>query len=297
MTNNHALIERYIETRLAKTELVESSATVIRRVLGTWDRHVESRPPRAWTAGDVISWVHDPSIRATTSKSRLTKLRPFVHWLLITGALDRDPTLDVGRVHLPAPDPRDLSPAEVSAVLAICPDARTRLIVLLMAHCGLRVGDVARVRFEDVDLRRRKLHVRAKGGRGERTHQVHVPAEAWVALRAWMGARHTGPAITSYHRPERALQPASVGKLVGRLIRDAGLKVMPWDGISPHSFRHSCAQHMQDRGADPIHIQHTLGHKSLSTTERYYLRHEPPGLREAVEGRSYGGVTGLPDAA
>lgn len=72
----------------------------------------------------------------------------------------------MGRIRIPEGAPRDFTRLEVEQLLAACPDQRARLIVLLMAHLGLRCGDVARIRIEDLDTRLRSLHVRAKGGRG-----------------------------------------------------------------------------------------------------------------------------------
>lgn len=198
-------------------------------------------------------------------------------------------TADIGKIRIPSGAPRDLQYEEVVALLAVCPDDRATLMVLLMVHLALRAGDLARVRVEDIDLRRRRLHVRGKGGRGEPTSWVPIPSEAWRYLDAWLvdGGRPSGPLIRSYQRPTRGLRPSTVGKLVGQWMRAAELKRFPYDGRSSHSLRHSCAQHMIDRGAEPREVQYTLGHKSLRTTEESYLNHEPAGLRAAMEGRSY----------
>lgn len=199
-----------------------------------------------------------------------------------------DPTRKLRRITIPDGQPRDLTPDEVGAVYRAAPDERGRLIVLLMAHVSLRCGDLARVRIEDIDVRRRSIHVRAKGGGGEYTHWVPVPGEAWEALTRWVRGQRLrqGPLLRSYSEPERGLEPASIGVLVTRWMYDAKVKEYPGDGRTPHSLRHSCAQHMIDRGVDLRVVQHALGHKSYRSTE-HYTKREPPGLREAMEGRSY----------
>ena len=282
------LVDAYLSDRLARLELAPSSAKVIGPVLRQWVRHVGGAPPGDWTTEHVATWVGVEPLRANTRKSRLTKLRPFVHWLIQRGHLDVDPTLPIGRVVVPKGAPRDFTVDEVAQLLAVCPDQRARLIVLVMAQLGLRAGDVARIRVEDIDVRARRVHVRAKGGRGEPTHWEPIPAEAWRAIDAWLrsGGRTSGALIRSYQRADRGLRPATVGRLVGRWIRDAGLKAFPWDGRSSHSLRHSCAQHMLDDGADLRQVQHALGHSTIRSTE-LYARREPAGLREAMEGRRY----------
>lgn len=286
--NAYTLVNTYISDRLARNDLAQSSAAVIRKVLYQFIRYADGCPPREWDTLLIGRWVHNPAIRPNTRKSRLTKLRPFLHWLIIHGHIDRDPTLGLGRVHIPSGAPRDLTHQEIIDLLDVCPDDRATLIVLLMVQMGLRAGDVARIRVEDINSRERLLHVRGKGGRGEPTHWEPIPSEAWKLIERWLRltGNRPGPLIRSYQSPYDSISPKWVGKLVGQWMAEAGLKGFPWDGRSSHSLRHSCAQHMIDRGADLREVQHALGHRSIRATE-LYIRRLPAGLAEALEGRSY----------
>lgn len=280
-------VDEYLAQRTRSGELAESSAEVIRRVLHTWVRWAPP-DPQEWTFELVAEWLNRGDPRPSTRKSRLHKLRPFMRWMVQRGELARDPSAQIAPVKVPRGAPRDLTRDEVAALLAVCPDARARLIVILMVQCGLRCGDVARIRVEDVDARRRSLNVRGKGGRGGLTHWVPIPEEAWrLVVRQLHGlGRTSGPFIESRTRAGQGISPAHVSKLVGRWIREAGLKEFPYDGRSPHALRHTCAQDMLDAGAGMRDVQFTLGHSSLRSTE-IYTRREPPGLRDAMEGRSY----------
>ncbi len=280
----------YISERVANGELAASSADVIGAVLHRWHRHVGYRPPTDWTPDDVRTFVHDQTVRPNTRKSRIGKLRPYVRWLARRGDLHADPTDGVGRIIIPPGMPRDFTDDEVGRLLAVCPDDRARLIVLVMVQLGLRCCSVAWMRVEDIDVRHRTLHVRGKGGRGEITHSVPVPTQAWDALEArlvQMG-RSAGAVIESreWGRAGAPVSPAHVSKMVGRWVRAAGLKTFPYDGMSAHSLRHTFAQSVSDGGADPRKVQWAMGHATYRSTE-LYLRREPPGLREAIEGRTY----------
>lgn len=287
-THTNALINAYVESRLERGELAASSVLVIVPILRQWACHIRHAAPDTWTTSDVAGWINHAALRASTRKSRLTKLRPFVRWLIRHGHLGVDPTDGFTRIVVPAGKPRDLTEAEVGQLLRACPDDRAVLIVLLMVHIGLRCGDVARIRIEDIDTRRRLLHVRAKGGRGEPTHWDPIPDQAWDALVDWIRGQRLrgGHLVRSYQQPEAGLQPATVSKMVGEWIRAAGLKDFAYDGRSAHALRHTCAQHMLDGGAELREVQFALGHRSIRSTELYTLR-EPPGLRVAMEGRSY----------
>lgn len=281
-------IDDYIRDRTRRGDLAKSSANQARWVLRYWER-IAGPDPGKWTEDQAVEWALAETVRANTRKARLSQLRSYVRWLMVEGHLAADPTLRLGRVRVPDGDPRDLTVAEVGQLVRACPDDRARLVVLLMAQMGLRVGDVARIRVEDIDPGRRSLHVRAKGGRGEPTHWEPIPSEAWREVeRALASLGTAGPLVRSqgHGGSHRGVTSNHLGRLLRGWMRAAGLKARPWDGRSAHSLRHSTAQHMLDGGADLREVQHALGHRTIRSTE-LYVRREPPGLRDAMEGRSY----------
>lgn len=282
-----SMIAEYVAHRVRMGEYTDRTAGQVSRVLHQWHRHAGDEP-RAWTTDQMVDWVHDQTLRPNSRKVRRARLRCYCAWLLDHGHLDVDPTRGLPSVHIPKPNPRDLTVEQVRRLIGACPDERAVLIVVLMIQCGLRAGDLARVRIEDIDANRRALHVRAKGGRGEPTHWVPIPAEAWqlVAAQITRVGRGAGPLVEQQRRPGVALAASRVTQLLQIWIAAAGLKSFPYDGVSAHALRHSCAQHLIDDGADIRQVQAVLGHASVTTTE-LYLRRDPPGLREAMEGRHY----------
>lgn len=284
--DTYALIDHYLADRTRRGEIVASSAELASRVLRAWVRHAGPPP---WPVAEVEAWIMDDDVRASTRKSRRSQLRGWCRWLVEQEVLEADPTARVGRIVIPDGAPRDLSVSEVARLLAACPDPRARLVVTLMAQMGLRVGDVARIRVEDIDMHRQSLHVRAKGGRGEPTHWEPIPAEAWRALAPALDALpSSGPLVRSHgnHAGRSAVSGKHLGRLLSDWMRAAGLKARAWDGRSSHALRHTAAQHVLDGGADLRDVQHMLGHRTIRSTEKY-VRREPPGLRAAMEGRSY----------
>jgi site-specific recombinase XerD len=236
----------------------------------------------------------------------VSKLRPFVRWLVKTGHLPADVTAEIRTPKGVYGLPRCLPVDAVARILAVCPDARARLVVTLMVQMGLRCGEVAAIQIGDVDFERRILHIRGKGYRGDTSRAVPITDEAWSALQSYLDddmpargplkrkwqpaaigrARSSGALIRSYQPPYGHVTSHTLSALVRRWMSAAGLKNYAFDGVSAHSFRHTAAQDVLDSGADLRHVMVMLGHRSLRTTQEY-LRLDPPGLREAMEGRRY----------
>lgn len=279
----------YLAHRVSRGELNPASVVTIRPMLQQW--HSFAGESSGWSEQLAVEWIHgDETLKPNTRKNRRSRLRPYTRWLFREGLIPEDIAVDLPAVKVPEPNPRDLPPEAVSQLLAVIPDERGRLIVMLMVQCGLRCVDLSRALIEDIDIRNRVLAVRAKGGGGEITHHVPIPEEAWHVLVSGPLQRwRTGPIVRSEglgHEGQRGISANRISVLVQEWIADAGLKSFPYDGISAHALRHSCAQHMIDGGADVRSVQWALGHRSVTTTE-IYLRREPPGLREALEGRRY----------
>jgi integrase len=132
---------------------------------------------------------------------------------------------------------------------------------LLMLHCGLRTGEVRRLRRTDVDLDRQWVRIEASKGLKDRA--VCLSPAAVAALRAYVPLR--GPVLTEHLFIYRH-QPLSTSYCSQRLRtygRRCGVRV------TPHQLRHSCATLLLNAGAPILTVQAILGHKHIDTTLGY----------------------------
>ena len=147
-------------------------------------------------------------------------------------------------------------------------DIRDRAILMVLITYGLRAGEVAGLRLDDLDWREERLQVRRpKPGR---TH--HYPLSRSVGQATLRYLREVRPP-----RPERALfltlnapiQPIT-GGTISRVVRSRVDRI----GIvgkrrGPHSLRHGAAQHLLDHGLSMKEVGDYLGHRSVSATAAY----------------------------
>lgn len=207
----------------------------------------------------------------------LSSIRSFHRFAIREDLVDVDPTkgLVTPRVGsaLPKAMERDQIVALIEGIKGGDPiSLRDRALLELLYSTGARISEVAGLNLGDCDLAERSLRVTGKGGK-ERFVPLGVPAvaavERYVAvgraalLQSWTGDR-AQIAMFLNARGGR-LTRQGLWKIVKSRAKRAGMS----DDLSPHVFRHSCATHMLEGGADIRAVQEMLGHASLSTTQVY----------------------------
>lgn len=161
-------------------------------------------------------------------------------------------------------------------------DLRDRAILETLYGTGIRVSELINLTTEDVDTDERVLRVvRGKGGKDRNLPLTSAAAEAIEAYLV------KGRALLLRHIPLEALFVGGYGRKLQRgtvsvIVRGWARKARVRKPVTAHVFRHSFATHLLRGRADIRHIQALLGHKCLSSTERY-TRVEVSDLRKVLE--------------
>ena len=207
----------------------------------------------------------------------LSAARGFYRRAVETGAIDTDPTANLGSPLLGRPLPGSLSEEEVERLLNAPPSDdpagepagyRDRVMLETLYATGLRVSELVSLTLTAVNLRAGSAQVVGKGGK-ERLVPVGEVALAWIE-RYLPTAR---PAILK-GRPSDALFPSNRAKAMTRqtfwhAIKRYAIAAGINRDISPHTLRHAFATHLVNHGADLRAVQLMLGHADLSTTQIY----------------------------
>ena len=225
-------------------------------------------------------------LAAATIRRRASAVRGFCKWLQRIGVVADDPWRDVDiRIRQPKRLPRPARDESVRRLLAsLCRsadvsratipvgpfqrpyEANTLVAVALMLATGLRVGEVATLRCDDLDPDARSARVI---GKGSRERQVYLSSDWIVGLmqaqlktRCRLGVRHR---CLLFNRSGGLMATASLRNRVCKELKLAGID----EHITPHILRHTAATQLIDSGVDIRFVQRLLGHASLTTTEQY----------------------------
>jgi len=163
------------------------------------------------------------------------------------------------------PPVKALSARELGRLLAAAEgDPRDTAILNLLARAGLRVGEVVRLRLEDVEMNGRSGWLTVKGGKGNKTRHVPLNGEVRQALKAWLEKR---PKVQEewlfLSRSGRPLSERDVQRMTAEYARLANVEA------TPHTLRHTFATRAIEKGVDVATLQALLGHSRLETTGRY----------------------------
>ncbi len=208
------------------------------------------------------------------AKTVVTSVRMFLRFLIAIGrctpGLEQAlPTIAHWRLgYLP----RYLPAESVAQVLASCDlttaiGVRDRAVLLLLAQLGLRAGDVAALKWHDIDWHDGTLCVM---GKNRRQTRLPLPQEVGEAILDY--AEHQRPRITSASvflttmAPLRPISPKTVTKITAEALRRANVE-SPMYGA--HVLRHSAATNMLRQGASLSSIGAVLRHASVETTAHY----------------------------
>jgi integrase/recombinase XerC len=210
-----------------------------------------------------------------TLARKLSAIRSFYRYGIRTGELTANPARRVAAPRAPRPLPRVLPRRELGAALdALAGLETTRArrdaaVLELLYGAGLRLAELASLRWDQLDLQEGTVRV---VGKGNKERRVPIGARAAAALRALHEAEapagrlaNAGGHVFRGRDAARALSSRQVQRLVGSALG----KVAEGASISPHALRHSFATHLLDAGADLMAVKELLGHASLSTTQIY----------------------------
>jgi len=211
-------------------------------------------------------------IESRTSICNRNRIMTGVRFLFRVTLRRHDLAAEVWHIKEPEKLPPVLSPEEVRRVLTMATSLKARAMLTLAYGCGLRAGEVVRLRAGDIDSEQKIIRVVQSKGRKDR--HVMLPPEILDLLRQWWKARPTkrDAGVVQEQRwlfPGRTDHQPMTTRQFSRLFKEAAKAAGLRKTVSLHALRHSFATHLLEDGKDIRLIQALLGHDKLETTARY----------------------------
>ncbi len=195
-----------------------------------------------------------------------------------------DLAAEIYQVREPEKLPLVMSKDEMKRLLAVASSLKARIMLSLGYGCGLRAGEVVRLKVKHIDAGQKIIRV--EQGKGRKDRHVMLSRKTLDLLRQWWKVRPSRfdagiPPEERFLFPGRQPGVPTSTRQLNRLFHKAAEAAAIKKGVTLHGLRHSFATHLLERGTHIRTLQALLGHSKLETTARY--AHVATGMVAAVE--------------
>ena len=248
------------------------------RLFGDWLSRVGGKTLAEAAEEDITAYLaHRVSphgaIRQSTQSRLISSLKRLYRFSLRRGRIAVDPTIRVDAPKTAQRFPKNLSEADVEALLA-APDVenacgiRDRAMLELVYACGLRVSELVNLKLSYVDLNTGVVRVLGKGAK-ERLVPLGEEASNWIDRFQREGRPEILAGRVSDYLFVTARGDCMTRQAFWYLLKRHAAIAIPGKKLSPHTLRHAFATHLLNHGADLRVLQLLLGHSDISTTQIY----------------------------
>lgn len=227
------------------------------------------------------------SVNARTQSRLISGLKSFFDYLIVEKYRTTNPTALVEQPKIGRKLPQVLSEQEIDKIiksidLSHPQGERNRAMLETLYGSGLRVSELINLHLSDLFFEEGFIKVQGKGNK-ERYVPINTLNQKYINLYIHEIRIHL-PKVKGFedtvflNRNGKKLTRTMLFLIIKELAEKAGIK----KNISPHTFRHSFATHLLEKGADLRAIQQMLGHESITTTE-IYMHLDRTFLKEVLE--------------
>lgn len=274
-----ALIEQFLDALWLERNLAENTLAAYRldlQALVAWLAAHQCSLLKAETLDlqEFLAERVEGGYKATSSARLLSAMRRLFQYFNREKLRTDDPTALLTSPKLPQRLPKDLSEAQVEALLQAPSteqplELRDKAMLEVLYATGLRVSELVGLNISDVNLRQGVVRVIGKGNK-ERLVPLGEEAVHWIENyleygRPWMLNGQTLDVLFPSIRSQQMTRQT----FWHRIKHYAIIAGIDSERLSPHVLRHAFATHLLNHGADLRVVQMLLGHSDLSTTQIY----------------------------
>lgn len=199
-----------------------------------------------------------------SASRKLNSIRTFFRFLKNGGVIDQNPSLDVSHPKYVQTPPRVFSKLEYRALRDVSKeDVRTYALVEVLLQTGIKIGELAGLMVSDI--KDSSLHIKNYGKGPERDVPLNKTArEAVGTYLKKRGGAINGSGVLFITRTGKPLLVRNIRQIISRCFREVGI-----EKATVNDLRNTFIAHQLKNGVPIDYIAKIVGHKRLSSTERF----------------------------
>ena len=277
-----------IEKGLAKNSIESYTRDVKKLILYLDDNEINVSPINI-TEDTIQQFIYTVSKKLNSrSQARLISgIRNFFDYLIFEDYRKNNPTdlIEAPKTGRKLPDTLAIEEIDLliqTIDLSEPQGERNRTILETLYSCGLRVSELTNLKISDLFFEEGFIQVIGKGNK-QRFVPINSLTQKYIenyrtSIRVHINVQKGFEDTLFLNRRGKNLSRVMIFTIIKNLAEKAGIQKK----ISPHTFRHSFATHLLERGADLRAIQQMLGHESITTTE-IYMHVDKSHLRDVMD--------------
>jgi integrase/recombinase XerD len=289
---NHALKDYNLYLRIERglsLNSLDSYSRDVKKLISFLELNELPISPLEIDSDTIQRFIYDASksLRAGSQARLISGLRSFFDYLIFEEYRKTNPTDLIESPKLGRKLPDTLSVDDIDIIIASIDlskpqGERNRTIIETLYSCGLRVTELITLQISDLFFEEGFIRVIGKGDK-QRFVPINIQTQKYITfylndIRSHITVQKGYEDTLFLNRRGKQLTRVMIFTIVKNLAIKSGIK----KSISPHTFRHSFATHLLERGADLRAIQQMLGHESITTTE-IYMHVDKSHLKNVME--------------
>jgi integrase/recombinase XerD len=289
---NHALKDYNLYLRIERglsLNSLDSYSRDVKKLISFLELNELPISPLEIESDTIQKFIYDASksLSAGSQARLISGLRSFFDYLIFEEYRKTNPTDLIESPKLGRKLPDTLSVDDIDIIIASIDlskpqGERNRTIIETLYSCGLRVTELITLQISDLFFEEGFIRVIGKGDK-QRFVPINIQTQRYITfylndIRSHITVQKGYEDTLFLNRRGKQLTRVMIFTIVKNLAIKSGIK----KSISPHTFRHSFATHLLERGADLRAIQQMLGHESITTTE-IYMHVDKSHLKNVME--------------
>lgn len=235
--------------------------------LVTFAQQQNATHPKSVTDETIEAFKKDLSKQGYTAKSisrKINSIKSFFRFLKQKSIIDTNPASEISHPKLESTAPRILNKMEYRALRDACRnDERLSAIVEILLQTGIRISELAGLTLEDVDSDFKKIRINSDQPHEART--IPLNKSASKALENYMHARPvTNTKNLFVTKTGKPFLIRNIRAAIDRYFRIAGIQ-----NAKVNDLRHTFIAEQLSAGTPLVYVSKLVGHKRLTTTEKY----------------------------
>lgn len=237
--------------------------------------------PTVITTQDIENFKIHLKNQKYTAKSisrKVNSIKSFFRYLKTQNVVTENPATSVTHPKYEIAPPRVLTKLEYRALRDACrDDVRMSAIIEVLLQTGMRIGELAQLQVEDIDLDKKKAYIRAYESRDGRT--IPLNEAAVKSIKEYLEIRPESQNRTLFlTKTGNPFLVRNIRTAIDRYFKLAGI-----EDAKVNDLRHTFIVHQLKSGTPLTYVSKLVGHKRLSTTEKYLKMIEDKPDRDSVK--------------